>query len=131
MNLEKLLELIFNDPDNISIQYSNINGKEKLIVNGKDLSDDNKVFDDSEIKHFIEDYKERFSELDDYIFDLIVKEAEKRGLNLSEMNQALEQEHYTEEEAINANNVITVMSDIIAHVIKREIDSLYTVLEKW
>lgn len=131
MNLEKLLELIFNDPDNISIQYSNINGKEKLIVNGKDLSDDNKAFDDSEIKHFIEDYKERFSELDDNIFDLIVKEAEKRGLNLSEMNQALEQEHYTEEEAINANNVITVMSDIIAHVIKREIDSLYTVLEKW
>lgn len=129
MNLEKLLELVFNDPDNISIQYSNINGKEKLIVNGKDLSDD--TFDDSEIKHFIEDYKERFSELDDYIFDLIVKEAEKRGLNLSEMNQALEQEHYTEEEAINANNVITVMSDIIAHVIKREIDSLYTVLEKW
>lgn len=47
------------------------------------------------------------------------------------MNQALEQEHYTEEEAINANNVITVMSDIIAHVIRREIDSLYTVLEKW
>lgn len=129
MNLEKLLELVFNDPDNISIQYSNINGKEKLIVNGKDLSDD--TFDDSEIKHFIEDYKERFSELDDNIFDLIVKEAEKRGLNLSEMNQALEQEHYTEEEAINANNVITVMSDIIAHVIKREIDSLYTVLEKW
>lgn len=129
MNLEKLLELIFNNPDNISIQYSNINGKEKLIVNGKDLSDD--TFDDSEIKHFIEDYKERFSELDDNIFDLIVKEAEKRGLNLSEMNQALEQEHYTEEEAINANNVITVMSDIIAHVIKREIDSLYTVLEKW
>lgn len=131
MNLEKLLELVFNDPDNISIQYSNINGKEKLIVNGKDLSDDNETFDDSEIKHFIEDYKEKFSELDDNIFDLIVKEADKRGLNLSEMNQALEQEHYTEEEAINANNVITVMSDIIAHVIRREIDSLYTVLEKW
>ena len=130
MNLERLLEIVFNNPDNISFQYSNINGKEKLIVNGEDLSD-NETFDDTKIKELIKDYKERFNELDDNIFDLIVTEADKRGINLSEMNQALEQEHYTEEEALNANNVITIMSDIISHVIKREIDSLQDILIKW
>ena len=51
MNLEKFLELVLTNPDNISIQYSNINGEEKLIVNGKDLSkEEGEKFGELELK---------------------------------------------------------------------------------
>ena len=139
MDLEKFLELLFTNPDNISIQYSNINGKEKLIVNGKDLLEEEKTsdnsevketYDDSEIKEKIALYKEKIEKLDDYIFEKVIDEAEKRHFNLCEMNKGLELEHYTPQDELYAINVIQVMSELIQEVIKDEIQKLVDILEE-
>lgn len=139
MDLEKFLELLFTNPDNISIQYSNINGKEKLIVNGKDLLEEEKTsdnsevketYDDSEIKEKIALYKEKIEKLDDYIFEKVIDEAEKRHFNLCEMNKGLELKHYTPQDELYAINVIQVMSELIQEVVKDEIQKLVDILEE-
>lgn len=129
MDLEKFLELVFNNPDNISIQYSNVNGEEKLVVNGEDLT--NRKYDDSQIKEKIAEYKAKIEKLDDYIFELVIDEAEKRNFNLHEMNKGLELEHYTPQDKLYANNVIEMMTEVIQEVIRREIQNLIDTLEQF
>ena len=132
MNLEKFLELVLTNPDNISIQYSNINGEEKLIVNGKDLSekDEEEEYDDSSIKEDVANYKAKIKKLDDCIFEKVIDEAEKRHFNLFEMNKVLELEHYTQQDAVYASNVMQIMLELIQEVIKEEIQKLIDILEE-
>lgn len=94
MNFEKLFDLILANPDNISITYSNINGKETLKVNGKEVSE----FDDSQIKKDIAHYKEIIDKLDSCIF-VEVLERVGEHIDLKELDTLLEKEHFTEEEA--------------------------------
>ena len=132
MNLEKFLELVLTNPDNISIQYSNINGEEKLIVNGKDLSEkeEEEEYDDSSIKEDVANYKAKIKKLDDCIFEKVIDEAEKRHFNLFEMNKVLELEHYTQQDAVYASNVMQIMLELIQEVIKEEIQKLIDILEE-
>ena len=131
MNLERLFELVFNHPDNISIHYSNINGKEELVVNGEDLTNQGETYDDSEIKAKIAIYKNNIENLSDYIFELVMEEAEKRNFNLVEMNKGLELEHYGLQEELYANNVIDLMTELIQEVLKREVQNLVEALERF
>ena len=94
MNFEKLFDLILANPDNISITYSNINGKETLKVNGKEVSE----FDDSQIKKDIAHYKEIIDKLDSCIFVEVLERAGEH-IDLKELDTLLEKEHFTEEEA--------------------------------
>lgn len=128
MNLEKVLELILNNSD-INIEYSNINGKERLIVNGEEFTED--TFDDTEIKQRIDAYKAKLEKLDDYIFGLVIDEAEHNHLNLYEMNRGLELEHYTEQDALYAENTILIMSGLIKAVLNREIKNLTSTLNEF
>lgn len=120
MNLERLFELVFSNPENISIEYSNKDGKETLIVNGEDLLDRSIPYNDSKIKKKIADYNEKIKMLDDYIFEKVMDEAEERNFNLFEMNKGLELEHYTPQKETYANNVIEIMTDLIHEVISNE-----------
>ena len=127
MDLEKFLELVFNNPDNIEIQYSNVNGKEKFIVNGQDLIKES--FDDSQVKKDIEEFKTKIENLDDYIFEKVVDKIEEKQLDIHKLNNSLELEHYTEEQASYAYHVINLMTEFIQDVIKQEIQNLMNTLE--
>lgn len=85
MNFEKLFDLILANPDNISITYSNINGKETLKVNGKEVNE----FDDSQIKEDIAHYKEIIDKLDSCIF-VEVLERVGEHIDLKELDTLLE-----------------------------------------
>ena len=128
MNLEKVLELILNNSD-VKIEYSNINGKERLIVNGEEFTED--TFDDTEIKQRIDAYKAKLEKLDDYIFGLVIDEAELNHLNLYEMNRSLELEHYTKQDAEYAEKTIFIMSELIREVLNREIKNLTSILNEF
>ena len=125
MDFEKIINYLTEHPDNISIEYSNINGKEKLTINGKDFTE---PFDDSEIKRKVAVYKENVNNLSDEIFDKVLEKAENEHFNLSEMNNVLELDSYTEEDAIYANNVINLMTELIVETINEEIEILNDML---
>lgn len=131
MNLEKLFELVLKTPDNISIEYSNINGNEKLIVNGEDLTDEKESYDDSEIKNKIAEYKKNISYLDEWIWNLVIDEASKREYNLKEMNKGLNLKSFTAQDAHYANNVIKTMTEVIQDVLKQEVQSLTELMERF
>lgn len=128
MNLEKLLELVFENPDNISIEYSNINGKEKFIVNGKELS----VFDDSEIKTLISEYKKNIELLDDCTFTEAMEALEDRSnIDLNQLDKLINQESFTEKEAQTIKAHIDFMSSIIHEKISNKIQVLTELLDKF
>lgn len=128
MNLEKLLELVFENPDNISIEYSNINGKEKFIVNGKELS----VFDDSEIKTLISEYKKNIELLDDCTFTEAIEALEDRSnIDLNQLDKLINQESFTEKEAQTIKAHIDFMSSIIREKIFNKIQVLTELLDKF
>lgn len=132
MNLERFLELVLDNPDNISIEYSNINGKKTVIVNGENLSEKEEEefeckeepFDDTQIKANIVLFKRDLEKIDDHIFELVLDECAERGFNMSDMTEGLELVHFSKEEAAYAQDVIDTMRDVIGKVINDEIDRL-------
>ena len=121
MNLEKLLELVFNNPDNIRIEYSNVNGKETCFVNGVSVLEKEETFDDQPIKEKIARYKENLNYLDEWVWNLVIDEANNRCFDLSEMDRILKLDSYTEQEALQASNTIDLMSELINEILKQEV----------
>ncbi len=131
MDLEKFFELVLKNPDNISIEYSNINGQEKLIVNGEELTKEKESFDDSKIKKQIKSYKENLNYLDEWIWNLVIDEAKNRHFNLPEMDRILSLNSYTEDEALQAHNTIGIMSELINEILKQEVQSLVDLMKRF
>lgn len=111
MMIEKLLELL--SQDNISIQYTNINGEEKLIVNGKELSSTNNM---------ISKYKDNLDKLDDDIFVEATEEISEL-YDLSKVDELFNKTEFTEEEEKAIPEIISTMSDIIIDTIQSRIDT--------
>lgn len=124
MNIEKFIEQVLKNPNNINIQYSNINGKEKLILNGKEIK-----FDDTEIKNKIAEYKAKVAKIDDCLFSEIIDRIEDS--ELSKMNSALELDSYNEEETKTAEEVMCIMSDVIKDTIYKKIEKLGNLLDEF
>lgn len=123
MNIEKLFETILNTP-NIDIQYSNINGVEKLIVNGEEIKGESKIIKD------IKEYKENIELLDDCLF---VKAMEKVAEDycINEIETFLNKEEFTKEEEKDAKELLNVLKNNIRETILDEIQDLYNLIEKF
>lgn len=124
MNLEKLLELIMNSPENISIKYSNINGEEKLIVNGEDLTNNN-----SQIRKKIADYKQNIELLDDCIFVSVLDELAEEEFDIKNFNDLLNQDTWIESEENCVSDSIDYVQSIITKHIVNKIEELQEMLE--
>lgn len=123
MNLEKIIQLITKNSD-INIQYSNINGKEKLIINGEEIKED------TSIKEEIEEYKKNVEELDSCLF---VKALEpiSNNYDLANIDKFLNKENYSYEEAKQVRNILSVLKDSIKRTILEEISTLQNLSEKF
>lgn len=133
MNLEKFFELVLNNPNDISIEYSNIDGKETLIVNGEDLTKeeyDGTEYDDTDIKNEIELYKEKIKLLDDCTFIQVLDEASNR-FDISAFNTLLDKEHFTEEEAVLIEKQLDIIKNIIRDNVMNKIQNLIEVLDNF
>lgn len=133
MNLEKFFELVLNNPNDISIEYSNIDGKETLIVNGEDLTKeeyDGTDYDDTDIKNEIELYKEKIKLLDDCTFIQVLDEASNR-FDISAFNTLLDKEHFTEEEAVLIEKQLDIIKNIIRDNVMNKIQNLIEVLDNF
>lgn len=117
MNIEKLFELLSTHND-IRIEYSFIDGRESLKVNGEEL---NTTYDDSSIKKMIKEFKANIELLDD---DIFTKVLEENKLSLIEVVDLLDQESFTKEEAIKAQNYIETLSSSIKDKLNDKIDTL-------
>lgn len=127
MDIEKLFNLILNNPDNISIQYSNINGEEKLVVNGKEVTE---RYDDSEIQEKIAKYRENVELLDDCVF-VEALEAYEEDYSIKQFDDLLNKQYLDEEEATITNHLIDTMNTLIHNKIVSKIQNLTDLLERF
>lgn len=130
MNLERLFELVFSNPDNLRVEYSLVDGKETCFVNGINILE-REVFCDRAIKEEISRYKENLNYLDEWVWNLVMDEAANRNFNLLEMDRILNLDSYTEQEALQARNTISIMSDLINEILKQEVQSLVDLMERF
>lgn len=126
MNFEKFLELVFSNPENISIEYSNIDGKERLVVNGQELSD----FNDSEIIAKVSKFKQNIELLDDCTFTEVIEELSD-SIDLNALNEFFDKEHFSEHEADEAESQINLINSLIREKITAKIQALTELLDKF
>lgn len=127
---EQIISLIEKDPLNITVEYSNNNGKESLIINGDEVKlKEEETFDDSEIKTKISKYKEIVESLDDCMFFDVLEDI-KDSLDLNTFNELLEQPSYLEEEASILDNMIEYVYTVIHKHITNKIEDLEEILSQ-
>lgn len=131
MNLEKVIDLILSDSD-INIQYSNINGDEKLIVNGEEISEKEtpENFDDTETLKRVKRHEEFLNELDDDIFDEGLEVIRKK-YDLITIDSLLEKDSYNETEAEVINSFIDFAESLYKDIIKNKINNLNNLLDRF
>lgn len=128
MDFEKLINLILNNPENINIEYSNVNGKEKLVINGEEIKRE-ESFDDSEIKEEVKNYKDIVEELDDCLFIEICDDI-KESIDLVTFDELLKQDSYTEEEAEIVEQMLCFAETAIHEHVSNKIQDLQEILDK-
>lgn len=124
MDIEKIFELI-NSHDNVRIEYSFIDGRESLKVNGEEVIPS---YDDSSIKKMIKEFKANIELLDD---DTFTKVLEETKLSLTDVINLLDQESFTEEEAIQAQNYIKTLSTSIKEKLASKMDTLHYIYNRF
>lgn len=122
MNLEKLIKLVLENPENIKITYSNIDGEEKLFINDEEITS-KESFDDSEIKKRVSKFKQIMDELDSCTLTEACDEISEH-ICLKELDDFLNKEHYTEEESQNLNILLDKISNVIKETINEKTDHL-------
>ena len=108
MDLEKFFKLLLSNPENIHLEYSNINGQESLRINGEELfgtpdkekeeKEEKEIYDDTAIKKYISNYKDIIQLLDDCTFVEVIEQVEN-VIDIQALDELLSQESFTRDEA--------------------------------
>lgn len=83
-----------------------------------------------ETKELVEEYKEAIKNLDDDLFLEIVEEL-KSKVDLTKFNELLNLEEYNSEEAKEVEEMIDISSEIICSTLKKKIQSMVELYEKF
>lgn len=131
MDLEKLFKLLFNTPENICIEYSNIDGKESLKINGEDFTDTPKeeVYDDTAIKEYISKYKDNIQALDDCTFVEVIEEVEDI-IDIQTLDSLLNQDSFTKDDAELIRGQIQIINTVIHEKLVNKIQDLQELLDR-
>lgn len=129
MDLEKLIKLVLSNPDYIKIEYSNIDGQETLKINDKEISQD--TFDDSYVLEKVQKHKAALDELDDCLFGEVLEILKENNVNLKEVHDLIEQEHYTESKAEEVLNWMEYLNQIVRCVIDKKLEELSSLRKKF
>ena len=129
--IEKLIDLIFENPNDIYIEYSNINGEKKLLINGDEVKEElTPEFDDTQIKMEINDFKEALKKLDDNLF-ITFCEALNNVMNINKFNKLLDLETLNEEDAEYVKGMMDQSKTILIELIDSRLNYLYDLKEMY
>lgn len=132
MDLEKLFKLLFNTPENICIEYSNIDGKESLKINGEDFTNtpkEEEVYDDTSIKEYISKYKDNIQALDDCTFVEVIEEVEDT-IDIQTLDSLLNQDSFTKDDAELIHRQIQIINTVIHEKLVNKIQDLQELLDR-
>lgn len=129
MKHDDLIDLLFRHPETItSIVYSNIDGKEKLTVNGEEIKEEE--YDDTITKKIVSGFKSAIEALDDDSFTAICEELSDK-LDLTRFDELLESNSFTEEESDEVLDLINQFKSVTVKHLQNQLNEIHTVLKKF
>lgn len=123
--IQNLINLILENPNDINIQYTNINGKEELFINGQKIKAKSEapIFDDTEIKTDVNNFKETLKKVDDNLFVVFCEELSK-VLDINEFNKLLDLKSFNEEEAEEVECLMCQSINVLCELIESRLNYL-------
>lgn len=129
MDLEKFFELLFSNPDNIHLEYSNINGQESLRINGEEIIDTPDEYDDTPIKEYIARFKDNIQLLDDCTFVEVIDEVE-HTIDIQSLDELISQESFTEDEAELIYGQLNFINTVIHEKLANKVQNMIKLLDR-
>lgn len=129
MDLEKFFELLLSNPDNIHLEYSNINGQESLRINGEEVIDTPDEYDDTPIKEYIAKFKDNIQLLDDCTFVEVIDEIE-HTIDIQSLDELISQESFTEDEAELIYGQLSFINTVIHEKLANKVQDMTELLDR-
>lgn len=129
MDLEKFFELLLSNPDNIHLEYSNINGQESLRINGEEVIDTPDEYDDTPIKEYIAKFKDNIQLLDDCTFVEVIDEIE-HTIDIQSLDELISQESFTEDEAELIYGQLNFINTVIHEKLANKVQDMTELLDR-
>ena len=144
MDLEKFFELLLSNPNNVHLEYSNINGQESLRINGEELfgtpdkeeeekeeeeKEEKEVYDDTAIKEYISNYKDNIQLLDDCTFVEVIEQVEN-VIDIQALDELLSQESFTQDEAELIYEQLNFINTVIHEKLVNKIQDLQELIDR-
>ena len=133
MDLEKLFALLLSNPDNIHLEYSNVNGQESLRINGEELFDtpdeEVEIYDDAPIKEYISKYKDNIKLLDDCTFVEVIEQVED-VIDIQVLDELLKQESFTQDEAELIYGQLNFINTVIHEKLANKVQNMIELLDR-
>ena len=143
MDLEKFFKLLLSNPENIHLEYSNINGQESLRINGEELfgtpdkekeeeeeKEEKEVYDDTAIKEYISNYKDNIQLLDDCTFVEVIEQIEN-VIDIQALDELLSQESFTQDEAELIYEQLNFINTAIHEKLVNKIQDLQELIDRF
>lgn len=145
MDLEKFFELLLSNPNNVHLEYSNINGQESLRINGEELfgtpdkekeekeeekeEEEKEVYNDTAIKEYISNYKDNIQLLDDCTFVEVIEQVEN-VIDIQALDELLSQESFTQDEAELIYEQLNFINTVIHEKLVNKIQDLQELIDR-
>lgn len=122
-NMEEILNALLNGEIK-SLEYSFIDGKETLKINGEEIKNE----EESKIQSLIKEYKENIELLDDCTF---VEVLDETPLDLKHFDTLLNKKPLTKEESEYVEEAIKHMNNSIHNKLEKKIKDLTELIKKF
>lgn len=122
-NMEEILNALLNGEIK-SLEYSFIDGKETLKINGEEIKNE----EESKIQSLIKEYKENIELLDDCTF---VEVLDETPLDLKHFDTLLNKKSLTKEESEYVEEAIKHMNNSIHNKLEKKIKDLTELIKKF
>jgi hypothetical protein len=130
MNLEKLFDYIIKNP-NINITYTNIDGKESLTVNGreveglKDTEELEKIKEDAnnediKLKEEINEWESFLEDIDDCVYEQVI-DFISEDIDIKHFDDLTKQTAWTDCERKSIRTTISYINSVIKQVLLKKI----------
>ena len=143
MDLKKFFEQLFSNPNNVHLEYSNINGQESLRINGEELfgtpdkeeeekeeeKEEKEVYDDTAIKEYISNYKDNIQLLDDCTFVEVIEQVEN-VIDIQALDELLSQESFTQDEAELIYEQLNFINTVIHERLVSKVQDMVELLDR-
>lgn len=129
MDLEKFFELLFSNPNNVHLEYSNINGQESLRINGEEVINTPDEYDDTPIKEYITKFRDNIQLLDDCTFVEVIEQVEN-VIDIQTLDELLSQESFTQDEAELIYEQLNFINTVIHERLVSKVQDMVELLDR-